>query len=231
MCGRFVAMTDPDGLVRFLVIDERQAPDLGPNYNVAPTQEVYAAAEHDDRRHLVTLRWGLVPSWAKDPAIGNRMINARAETAAEKRSFAPSLRKRRCLIPADGFYEWQRHERGPKTPHYIRRADEAPMTFAGLWSVWRDPADETAEALRTCTILTTDANETLRPLHDRMPVIVEPQDWDRWLDRDLQDPEAVRDVLRPADDRLLVTHPVSTEVNSPRHNHPGLIEPAEAAGS
>ncbi|QBI18701.1 SOS response-associated peptidase [Egibacter rhizosphaerae] len=227
MCGRFVAATDPDGLTRFLMIDERQAPDDEPNYNVAPTQSVCAAAEHDDRRHLVTFRWGLVPSWAKDPKIGNRMINARAESAAEKNAFKSSLRKRRCLIPADAFYEWQRRENGGKRPYLIYRADEAPLTFAGLWSVWRDPNDPEGEFLHTCTVLTTSANETMRELHDRMPVILEPASWDRWLDRDLTDPDGVRDLLAPADDRLLAMHPVSTEVNNPRNNHPGLLEPVD----
>ena len=228
MCGRFVSATDADGLTRFMVIDERQTPDLGPNYNVAPSQQVYAVAEHDEQRHLVALQWGLVPSWAKDPKIGNRLINARSETAAEKNSFKSSLRKRRCLIPADGFYEWQRHADGSKTPHFIHRADGAPMALAGLWSVWRGDGGEDAAPLKTCTILTTRANDFMADLHDRMPVILEPEAWDLWLDRAVEDPAAVDPLLAPADPRLLAGHPVSREVNNPRNNHAGLIEPVSA---
>lgn len=225
MCGRFVAVTDPDGLARFMVVDERKAPDLEPNYNVAPTQQVHAVAEHDDRRHLVAFRWGLVPSWAKDPRIGNRLINARSESVATKNAFRSPLRKRRCLIPVDGFYEWQRNEGGGKVPHLIYRADGAPLAFAGLWSVWQDPEEPDAEPLRTCTILTTGANDMMRRLHDRMPVILEPDAWDRWLDRDTQDPAEIADLLVPADSRLLGAYPVSAEVNNPRNNHEGLLEP------
>ena len=228
MCGRFVAATDAEGFARLLVVDERQTDDLGPSYNVAPSQQVYAAAEHDGRRHLVALRWGLVPGWAKDPKIGNRLINARSETAAEKPSFSDAFRKRRCLIPADGFYEWQQREDGRKVPYLIHRADEAPMVFAGLWSVWRDREAPDAEPLRTCTILTTGANAFMAGMHDRMPVILEPDAWDPWLDRDLADVERLQGLLGPADDRLLTGHAVSTEVNSPRHNHPGLLEPVDA---
>ena len=228
MCGRFVSATDTDGITRFLVVDERQAPDLGPSYNVAPSQEVYAAAEHDDRRHLVTFKWGLVPGWAKDPKIGNRLINARSETAADKNSFSASFRKRRCLIPADGFYEWQRREDGSKVPHFIQRADGAPLALAGLWSVWRDPQAPDAEALKTCTILTTPANEFMSSLHDRMPAILEPDSWDAWLDRGLDDVDPLRKLLVPADSRLLTGYAVSSEVNNPRNNHPGLIEPVKA---
>lgn len=224
MCGRFVAATDPDGLARFLVVDERKAPDLAPNYNAAPTQEIHAVAEHDGRRHLVAFRWGLVPSWAKDAKVGSRLINARSETVGTKPAFRSSVRKRRCLIPADGFYEWQRLD-GAKVPHFIHRADGAPLVFAGLWSVWQDPEDPDAEPLRTCTILTTEANSMMRRLHDRMPAVLEPAGWDRWLDRDIQDADAVTDLLVPADPALLDAYAVSTEVNSTRNNHEGLLAP------
>jgi putative SOS response-associated peptidase YedK len=227
MCGRFVAATDPEGISRFMVVDERKAPELAPNYNVAPTQQVHAVAEHGGKRHLVAFRWGLVPSWAKDAKIGNKLINARSETVASKPAFRTSVRKRRCLIPADGFYEWQRTD-GGKVPHFIHRADGAPFALAGLWSMWRDPADPDAEPLRTCTVLTTEANTMMRKLHDRMPVILEPDDWDRWLDRDVDDAEAVSDLFAPADSALFDAYPVSTEVNSPRNNHSGLLEPVNA---
>lgn len=227
MCGRFVAATDPDGVAKFMVVDERQAPDLGANYNVAPTQQVYAVAEHDAARHLVAFRWGLVPSWAKDAKIGNKLINARSETVADKPAFRTSVRKRRCLIPVDGFYEWQRAD-GRKVPHFIHRADGAPFALGGLWSVWRDPQDEDAPPLRTCTILTTEANTMMRRLHDRMPVILEPSAWELWLDTDVRDAEAVAHLMAPADPALLDAYPVSTEVNSTRNNHEGLIHPVPA---
>lgn len=225
MCGRFVAATDPEGLARLMVVDERKAPSLDVNYNVSPSQEVYAVVEHDERRHLVSFRWGLVPSWAKDPKIGNRLINARSETVGSKPAFRSSAAKRRCLIPADGFYEWQRRDDGTKHPHLIHRADEAPFAFAGLWSVWQDPDDPDAAPLRTCTILTTPANSLMRPLHDRMPAILEPADWEQWLDRSVEDAEAVTPLLRPADPALLTAYEVSTEVNNPRNNHAGLLTP------
>ena len=218
MCGRFVALNDPDGLVRFLVIDERQAGDLPANYNVAPTQDVYAAAQHDGRRFLVTFRWGLVPSWADDPRVGARMINARVETAREKPAFRDAFARRRCLIPADGFYEWRRDgER--KQPHFIHRPDGQPFTFAGLWASWRDPA---GARLRTCTILTRAASEDIRDLHDRMPVVLPADAWDEWLDAETTSAQAARLLDAVAPPRL-THHPVSTEVNHHENNHPGLL--------
>lgn len=226
MCGRFVSITDAEGLARFLVVDGRIAENLGPNYNVAPTQEVYAAVEHDDARHLVTLHWGLIPSWAKDPKIAGRLINARSETAAEKPSFRAAYRRRRCLLPADGFYEWAEQPDGSKAPFYISRRDGAPLTFAGLWEVWRDPSDEASPARRTCTILTTAANRSLSALHARMPVILEPSQWDGWLDRDCTDPATVARFIGPAGDDVLQYHRVSRAVNNPRQQGPGLLAPA-----
>lgn len=223
MCGRFVAITDPDGLARFLVVDDRDAGALAPSYNVAPTQEVYAARVRRGRRTLVTLRWGLVPHWADDPAVGSRHINARAESAADKPAFRDAFARHRCLIPADGFYEWRTGPDGAKVPHYVTAADGGLLAFAGLWSAWGGPDRD--EPLRTCAILTTAANQTLTPLHDRMPVVLPSDVWDEWLDADHPDPRALRRLLVPAPDDALTFHAVSQEANSPRNDHPGLLDP------
>jgi putative SOS response-associated peptidase YedK len=225
MCGRFVSMTDPDGLVRFFVVDERKGEALGANPNVAPTEPVYAVAQHDDRRLLVTFRWGLVPHWATDRRSASRMINARAETAASKPAFRRALERRRCIVPADGFYEWGHGPDGRKAPHYIHHRDDSPLALAALWETWRDPRDPDAGLLRTCAILTTSANDTLRGLHDRMPVILARESWDRWLARDLREPEALRDLLAPYPSWLMAKHEVSSDVNDARVKHPGLPAP------
>lgn len=227
MCGRFVAASDPDGLVRFFVVDERVDDDVAPSHNVAPTQSVRAVVEHDGSRWLTAFRWGLVPHWAEDPRIGNKMINARAESAPDKPAFRDALARRRCIVPADGFYEWQRGDDGTKTPHFVFRADGTPMAFAGLWAVWRDPAGgEDAEPLRTCTILTTDAGPDVRELHGRQPVVLEPDAFDAWLDRDCRDREAVRELLAGSPPGTLRAYPVSARVNDPRNDDPSLTEPA-----
>jgi putative SOS response-associated peptidase YedK len=225
MCGRFVSMTDADGLVRFFTVDDRKADDLPASYNVAPTDPVYAVVEHDARRVLVTFRWGLVPSWADDVKVGSRMINARVESAADKPAFRTALARRRCLIPADGFYEW-RKEGETKVPHLIHHVGGTPLAFAGLWEVWRDPADPEAPLLRTCTILTTAATGHLSDLHPRMPVVLDPERWAPWLDRDLTDAHEAKALLEPLDVDLLAHHAVSTEVNAVRNNHAGLLNPA-----
>jgi putative SOS response-associated peptidase YedK len=227
MCGRFVAATDPDGLARFFMVDERVDGDIPPSYNVAPTQPVRAVVEHEDQRWLAAFRWGLVPHWADDPNIGNRMINARGESAPDKPAFRDAVRRRRCLIPADGFYEWQRTD-GTKIPHFVCRADGEPMAFAGLWAVWRDPnSPEDAEPLRTCTILTTDAGPDVAELHTRQPVVLERDGWEAWLDRDLRDAEAVRGLLAASPAGTLQAHPVSERVNNPKNDDPSLIEPVK----
>lgn len=229
MCGRYTSATDADDLVRFFAVAERQADELPPSWNVAPTTEVYAVAEHDARRTLVTFRWGLVPYWADDPRIGSKLINARAETVASKPAFRDSFARRRCLIPADGFYEWQRQADNSRIPYFVQRADGAPMAFAGLWATWRDKSAPETERLRTCTIVTTNANDLLRPLHERMPVVLEADAWDLWLDRDVSDTDALAGLLVPADDDVVTAHRVSTDVNNVRNDHPGLVEPSSAA--
>ncbi len=235
MCGRYT-LTDPgEELIRHF-----QLPGLPdnyqPRYNIAPTQQVLAIIDNGGRR-AGTLRWGLIPSWAKDPSIGQRMINARAETIAEKPSFRTAFRRRRCLIPADGFYEWQQVN-GRKQPVRIVRREGGVFAFAGLWESWRPPvsgaggqhSDATAEGdpadvIYTCTIITTEANDTLRPIHHRMPVILPPEAYDLWLDRDIDDAEALLPLLRPRPDDELVAYPVSTVVNNARNDTPDCIEP------
>jgi putative SOS response-associated peptidase YedK len=225
MCGRFVATATPAQLADYLHVDAVRTEALEASWNVAPTDAVYAAAENREHQRLLgTYQWGLVPFWAKDPKVGARMINARAETLTS--TFRRTFERRRCLLPADGFYEWEKLDDGKKQPWFIHRADGAPMVFAGLWEVWKpEGATEDDEPLRTCSIITTAANELLAPIHDRMPLVLNPQDFDRWLDRDLTDVESLRDLLVPGDPRSLVRYEVSPEVNSVRNNHGDLVRP------
>lgn len=194
-----------------------------PSWNVAPRAEVLTVDDKDGSRRLRPMRWGLVPAWASDPGVGDRMINARAETVLEKPAFRTALERRRCIVPADGFYEWERIG-SRKQPMYLHARSGAPLALAGLWAVWRDATVPDGPWLRSCTIVTTAANSTVAPVHDRMPVMLAPDTWDRWLDRDLTDGEAVIDLLRPAADDLLELWPVSPRVNSARHDDARLIE-------
>ncbi len=222
MCGRFVSTIPPAALAAYLGVDETRTEALDPNWNVAPTDPVYAVSESTvGARLLGTYRWGLVPSWAPDPSIASRRINARAETLETK--FGQPFERRRCLVPADGFYEWERRADGTKQAWFIRRADGAPMVFAGLWDVWRSKDAE--DVLRTCTIVTTRANSLLAPVHDRMPVILGPADWDEWLDRQCRETAPLRRLLEPADERLLEMFEVSSRVNSVRNNGGDLVAP------
>jgi putative SOS response-associated peptidase YedK len=235
MCGRFVQASSPELLVARFGVDEAAAARHDASYNVAPRATVYAvrdraggdqSGDHGRRRYLSDLRWGLIPSWAKDPKVGDRMINARAESLADKPAYERAFRRHRCLVPAEGFYEWQR--RGSrKQPMFIHRWDGEPMAFAGLWAAWRDPNDPDGEWLRSCAIVTTNANDTLAPLHDRMPVVLEERDWDRWLDPDSGDVDALTHLLQPASDDLLVAYPVGTAVNSADNDGPELVERVE----
>jgi putative SOS response-associated peptidase YedK len=228
MCGRFVSASSPDEIARYF---DAEAPEalLEPSYNVAPTNDVYAVLSDGGVRRLDAFHWGLVPIWAKDPRQGAKMINARAETLASKNAYKPAFKRRRCLIPADGFYEWKKIP-GQKTkqPHFIHQPDGEPLAFAGLWEVWRGP-DRQGDPLRSCTIVTTSANETMEPLHDRMPVILPASAWDQWLDPANDDLETLGKLLVPAPPEVIVTHPVSTEVNSVRNKGAELIEPVDPA--
>jgi putative SOS response-associated peptidase YedK len=220
MCGRYTLKTPVEELAEEFGF-EASSVELPPNYNVAPTQEVAAVLEEDGKRRLELLRWGLIPSWADDPSIGSRMINARSETAPEKPSFRRAFRERRCLIPADGFYEWQRTN-GAKQPYYIRMKEGRPFAFAGLWESWKDDG---GPEIRSCTILTTKPNALAAEIHDRMPVILPAGSYDAWLD-----PETGRDelygLLAPYPEDEMEAYPVSRFVNSPQNNDPRCIEPA-----
>lgn len=222
MCGRFTLHT-PWAELREHFEVAADAPEVQASYNIAPSQDIPAVRVTDQQRELVRLRWGLIPSWAKEAKTGYRMINARAETVAEKPAFRAALRRRRCLLPADGFYEWRQSAQG-KQPYYIRMKDAGVFAFAGLWEHWQH-ADELIES---CAIIVTEANDTVRPVHERMPVIIEPADYAQWLDPQRQLPEAVLDLLRPYPAAAMMAYPVSTYVNSPAQNNAQCIEPLEA---
>ncbi|MCU1452957.1 MAG: response-associated peptidase [Acidimicrobiales bacterium] len=230
MCGRFVAASPPDEVARYFDATEVTEQVLEPRYNVAPTTDVYAVLEDGGVRRVDALHWGLVPYWAKDPSVGNKMINARAETLAEKGAYKHAFRRRRCIIPADGFYEWKRDPtRKQRQPFYVHRADGEPLALAGLWETWRGADRSDDERLRSCTILTTTPNELLAPIHDRMPVLLPPSAWDQWLDPEVDDLDALGRLLVPAPPDLLVAHPVSTDVNNVRNDDPHLIAPVDPA--
>jgi putative SOS response-associated peptidase YedK len=223
MCGRFTQaqIADLDREVFKLL----NVPALPPRYNLAPTQDAATVRQRPSgERRLHLLRWGLIPSWAKNPTIGNRLINARAETLSEKPAFEAAYRYRRCLIPTDGFYEWMKTDHG-KQPYYLRLHDGGVFAFAGLWERW---SDEGHRPIETFTIITTEPNELLQPIHNRMPVILLQQHYDAWLDPANQDVEHLRDLLRPYPASEMAAHPVSTFVNSPHNDGPECVRPVEA---
>lgn len=253
MCGRYASSRRPEDLVEeFDIVESRIQDALAADYNVAPTKEVYAVVERPPRsdvdepeppqRQLRVLTWGLVPSWAKDPGIGNKMINARMETVAEKPAYKRAFAKRRCLLPADGYFEWYPTEEqtaaGPNTskgarkqPFFIRPRDHGVLAMAGLYEIWRDPAraDDDPDRFRwTCTVITTAAEDAVGHIHDRMPLMVERERWSQWLD-----PRVGGDVdlLVPAAPGRLEAYPVSTLVSNVRNNGPELVEPLPLEGS
>ncbi len=242
MCGRYAASANPDDLVEEFEVVERPEEALAPSWNVAPTQDVYAVLERaprgepdePPRRRLQVARWGLVPSWAKDAAIGNRLINARMETVAEKPAFKKAFAKRRALLPADGYFEWYGEVKGKKQPFFIRPAEGGVLAMAGLYELWRDPsvpADaETDPWLWTVTVLTTTATDDLGRIHDRMPLLVEKQRYAEWLDPAVDDPDDLRSLLVPAAPGLLTAYPVATTVNNVKNNCPELVDPLPAEG-
>ncbi len=250
MCGRYASSRRPEDLVEEFEIDRSEVKEeLAPDYNVAPTKPVYAVLERPPRseqdhdlppeRQLRVLTWGLVPFWAKDPSIGNKMINARMETVDQKPAYRKAFAVRRCLLPADGYFEWytteQTTKRGKplKQPFFIRPADGGVMAMAGLYEIWRDPTREDDDPDRfrwTCTVLTTRAEDELGQIHDRMPLLVEPDRYADWLDPDTPQ-DRVKGLLVPAAPGRLEAYPVSTEVNNVRNNGPDLLLPVEAVGA
>jgi putative SOS response-associated peptidase YedK len=219
MCGRYTLKTSINSLAEHFEIEEYPS-SITPSYNIAPTQEVAAVVEEDEKRVLEMFHWGLIPSWAKDPAIGNKMINARAETVSEKPSFRKAFKVRRCLILADGFYEWQKTDNG-KQPYHIKMQDDSPFAFAGLWETWKN-----GEEIRSCTIITTDANDLMGEIHHRMPVILHPEDYGLWLDPDFDEKEPLTTLLKPYPADAMEAYPVSRRVNKPSNNEPSVVEPA-----
>jgi putative SOS response-associated peptidase YedK len=243
MCGRYTSTSTVGDLASIFEVEEVRAEPQPPRYNVAPSLDVYAIAlrssrdgtdEKGPRRALGTFRWGLVPSWAKGPAIGNRLINARAEGIASKPAFRAAVARRRCIIPADAFYEWQRRKKpdgkpAGKLPYAIRRKDGVPMALAGIWEVWSDEKQQgdtkhDAERVRTCAIVTTEANELMAPIHDRMPVVLAPESWAAWLDP-ATEADVVQGLMVPAPSEWFEAFPVSTLVNNVRNDGPELIDP------
>jgi putative SOS response-associated peptidase YedK len=255
MCGRFVSVSSPQLLAERFGIDESaipegRLPEHEADYNVTPRAQVLVVRERPPRdeereaeRVLSLVRWGLVPSWAKDLSMGDRMINARAESVAEKPAFRRAFAKRRCIVPADAFYEWKVGERparehgasvgkrAPRQPFCVRRRDGEPLAFAGLWEIWRNAEIGDPDApdawVRSCTIITTTANGVLAPIHDRMPVVLDESSWDEWLDPANHDLDALGALLAPAPDDWVEAYPVSTRVNSPKNNDADLVAPAE----
>lgn len=237
MCGRFVSASSADSIAEYFGA-AFNGETLGENYNVAPTNDIYGVvADADGSLRLEVFHWGLVPSWAKERKIGARMINARSETLAEKPAYKSVFRKHRCIIPMDGFYEWKAGTPdGPvtakgspaKQPMFIQRDDGEPLAVAGLWAAWKDPASEDGSNwLHSATIVTTSANATMSPVHDRMPVILPKSLWAEWLDPNMHDTDRLSQLLLPAADDVLELHPVSTDVNNVRNKGAELIEPID----
>jgi putative SOS response-associated peptidase YedK len=229
MCGRITLSSSARELAGHFELDlQTPAPELHPRYNIAPSQEIVTVRQDRDRRRVLSLeRWGLVPHWAKDPSIGNRMINARAETLADKPAFREAFRRRRCIVPADGFFEWT-GLRGERTPYLFRRGDRSLLGIAGLYERWHG---EGGEVVDSCTLITTEANATVRSFHDRMPVLLSPADYALWLDRDLQEPEPLLPLLVPCPDSWLEPSPVSTRINDPRNDDPDCLSAPPRTGN
>lgn len=222
MCGRFTLQIPPELLAEIFGLIE--IPTFPARYNIAPSQLVAVIRQNGDgQNRLDMLHWGLIPSWAKDKSIGNHMINARCETVAEKPAFRHAIKYRRCLVPSSGFFEWKQ-EGKVKKPLYVTLKDISPMVFAGLWESWKSPEGEVTES---CTIITTSSNKLIESLHNRMPVILHHQEYDVWLDREISDPEKLKSLYKPYPPNLMEMYPVSPQVNSPKNEGPGLINPVK----
>jgi putative SOS response-associated peptidase YedK len=223
MCGRFTRKENMRQLSELLGL--KVLPSLSPRYNIAPSQMVACIRTNPEtkEREFSEMKWGLVPSWAKDPSIGHKMINARAETVAEKPSFRKAFKQQRCLVLADGFYEWKREGKS-KQPYYIRFKDGRPFAFAGLWERW----EKQAPALESCTLITTGPNTVMEPIHHRMPVILDPKQYNEWLDSTLYGTEQLKALLKPFPPEEMEAYPISPLVNNPRNDSPLCIQPLES---
>jgi len=214
MCGRYSQQQSAEVIAQAFQVNN--VPPLKPRYNIAPTQSVATILQSAKTRQFKMLHWGLIPSWAKDTKISSKLINARAETVAEKPSFRSAFQKRRCLILADGFYEWQQQEDKQKQPFYFRMSDQSPFVFAGLWEHWNEK--ETGETIESCTIITTEPNELMKSVHNRMPVILEPKDYDLWLDPEVKKSELLQPLLKPYPPEEMTVFAVSKAVNKPSND-------------
>ena len=221
MCGRFALTESPERLAERFMLASAQL-DVSPSWNIAPSSGIFTiTADEQSQRHLRTMHWGLLPSWAKDPTIGNKLINARGETVAEKPSFRSAFKSHRCIIPASGFYEWKT-ERGVKYPWYISLKSGEPMAFAGLWETWHPKAGETAES---CCIITTGANELMQQIHDRMPVVLDPEQWEAWLSPKERQVDHLLPMIHPHEADSMQAWPVTKELNKVGvRNDAGLVE-------
>ncbi|PWW06250.1 putative SOS response-associated peptidase YedK [Paenibacillus cellulosilyticus] len=224
MCGRYTLTVSLEEMMLRFMIGHTNVPYHRPQYNVAPGQLVLAIINDGEQNRLGELKWGLVPPWADDPKIGSKMLNARAESAADKPAFREAVRRKRCLIPADSFYEWKTRQDGTKQPMRIVMRDRQPFAMAGLYETWV-AAD--GSKLSTCTVLTTSPNELMEPIHNRMPVLLRPEDEPLWLDRKVSDPARLQHLFQPFDESLMDAYPVSASVGSVRNDFAELIEPIE----
>jgi putative SOS response-associated peptidase YedK len=220
MCGRFANRGKREDYEKEFFVGKLNKVSFNPRYNIAPAEMIYAVLESDTERVLTELKWGLIPSWAKDNSIGDKLINARSETLSEKPSFKDSFKKRRCIIPASGFYEWKKSA-GGKQPYYFYLKDRDVFGFAGLWEEWTDK--QTGEVIETCTIITTEANKVLEPVHNRMPVILKPEAYDLWLDEKEKNTDRLQKLLVPYLAPEMASHAVGKAVNIPGSDSPELI--------
>ena len=224
MCGRFTLHTSLKKIEETFKVEPSDV-TLPPSYNIAPTQDVLTVVQRDGLNILMAMRWGLIPFWSKDPKIGNRMINARADRVTESSAFKRPLKSQRCLVVADGFYEWRKLD-GKKVPMYIHLKSNEPFGFAGLYDTWRA---SDGEPVTSCTIITTDANELVAPIHERMPVIIPKRQYQSWLDPELQDVVKLVSLLSPLPARQMQAYEVSRLVNAPANNAPECIAPVAEA--
>jgi putative SOS response-associated peptidase YedK len=225
MCGRYTLTSAPEAIRALFRYQEQ--PNFPPRYNIAPTQPIAIVRLNEGKRQLALVRWGLLPSWVKDPKTFTLLINARGESASDKPAFRAAMKRRRCLIPADGFYEWQAVA-GRKRPFYVRAKSRAPLAFAGLWETWTGP---NGEEMETAAIVTTRANRTLAAIHERMPVVVAPEAFDLWLNCAEVDAKTAEALIQPAPDNLLEAYEISTAVNRTANDNAKLIEPVALGAS
>jgi putative SOS response-associated peptidase YedK len=225
MCGRFVQIS-PYNIIKETFNIGTMPFEAIPNYNAAPTQKILTVVKYDSGNELEKLNWGLVPFWAKDISFGSRMINARVETVSNKPSFRDAFKNRRCLIPADGFYEWK-GEKGNKQPFFITTNSREPFVFAGLWETWTDKESDEESVYKSCTIITTEASGSIRKIHNRMPIILMPEFYDKWLNPEVQDPKELRVILQDGLIDDLQSYSVSKYVNSVKNNDPSCINPID----